>query len=568
MDDQQARIDALNVRLERTAAEVASIRAELDRLRAPRRAGTPAPARPAPPRERRELDLGWLAGPRGMALAGGVVTLLGIVFVFALAASRGWIGPGVRCAVGAVVSAFLVAAALEIKRRYGTFATALAAAGTGIGGGYVTLYAASRGYDLIDTQAVWVGVVVVSGAAVALSLAWRSQLLASLGLVTVVIAPPIVERELHGPGLGVSLVALAAALFLAQERRWRFLGGASAALALLQVLAYVVDQHDDGHRGTAAVVTAALFALCVAGAATFQRRAGDRLDGFAAALAGASLPASLVAVWALLGGNHDRTFALLVVACAYALAAGATVRMRELAELLGALALLGLALATSTALSNGGLAVAWALEGFTLVTLAARLRRRRYQAAALVYFLASGIHVFSFETPLSHLFGEEAHPAQQIAALVLLTAGLAATALVLRGREQLVEHLDVGAGVAAALLALYAASLGVMGLAQAVGGDTLHAKFQRGETIVSSVWAVVALALLAVGLLRNVRVLRLAGFALLGLALAKLFLFDLSQLSSLARAGSFLAVGLTLLAGGFLVQRVAQSTGAGSSRPT
>jgi uncharacterized membrane protein len=234
--------------------------------------------------------------------------------------------------------------------------------------------------------------------------------------------------------------------------------------------------------------------------------------------------------------------------------------------MLAALALFGLALATSTALSNGGLAVAWALEGFTLVGLAARLQRRRYQAAALAYFVASGVHVFAFETPLSHLFGEEAHPAQQLGALLLLTAGLAATAAVLRRREQLIEHLDVGTAAVSALLALYAASLGVMELAQRIGGGDLHAKFQRGETIVSAMWAVVALALLTVGLLRDVKELRLAALALLGLALAKAFLFDLAQLSSLARAGSFLAVGLALLAGGFLVQRVAQSTGAGPTR--
>ena len=49
---------------------------------------------------------------------------------------------------------------------------------------------------------------------------------------------------------------------------------------------------------------------------------------------------------------------------------------------------------------------------------------------------------------------------------------------------------------------------------------------------------------------------RFAGLGLLGLALAKLFIFDLSRLSSLTRATSFLAVGIALLAGGFLVQRL------------
>ena len=52
--------------------------------------------------------------------------------------------------------------------------------------------------------------------------------------------------------------------------------------------------------------------------------------------------------------------------------------------------------------------------------------------------------------------------------------------------------------------------------------------------------------------------IRWGGLGLLGLALAKLFAFDLANLSSLARAGSFLAVGLALLAGGFLVQRLAR----------
>ena len=52
------------------------------------------------------------------------------------------------------------------------------------------------------------------------------------------------------------------------------------------------------------------------------------------------------------------------------------------------------------------------------------------------------------------------------------------------------------------------------------------------------------------------RGLRVAGFALFGLALAKLFLYDLAYLSSITRALSFLAVGAVLLLAGFFYQRV------------
>src|SRR5205823_1081961 len=81
-----ARIEALTARLARleqhTADETAAIRLELDDLRR----GENAPAVPLPPvtavddPRAEPVDLSFLAGPRGLALAGGVVTLLGISF--------------------------------------------------------------------------------------------------------------------------------------------------------------------------------------------------------------------------------------------------------------------------------------------------------------------------------------------------------------------------------------------------------------------------------------------------------------------------------------------------------
>jgi uncharacterized membrane protein len=60
---------------------------------------------------------------------------------------------------------------------------------------------------------------------------------------------------------------------------------------------------------------------------------------------------------------------------------------------------------------------------------------------------------------------------------------------------------------------------------------------------VSAFWAAIWLVALWVGLRRGAQWLRLAGFALFGLALAKLFLCDLAFLSSITRVFSFLAVG-------------------------
>ena len=64
------------------------------------------------------------------------------------------------------------------------------------------------------------------------------------------------------------------------------------------------------------------------------------------------------------------------------------------------------------------------------------------------------------------------------------------------------------------------------------------------------------LALLYVGLRSGTAALRIGGLALFGISLAKLFVYDLSRLSSITRALSFLAVGAVLLLGGFFYQRL------------
>jgi uncharacterized membrane protein len=62
--------------------------------------------------------------------------------------------------------------------------------------------------------------------------------------------------------------------------------------------------------------------------------------------------------------------------------------------------------------------------------------------------------------------------------------------------------------------------------------------------------------LLYAGLRRRRLPLRIGGLVLFGVSLGKLFLYDLSQLSSVTRALSFLAVGALLLLAGFFTQKL------------
>ena len=69
---------------------------------------------------------------------------------------------------------------------------------------------------------------------------------------------------------------------------------------------------------------------------------------------------------------------------------------------------------------------------------------------------------------------------------------------------------------------------------------------------VTIVWAIVASTLLAMGVLRRVKAMRLWGLWLLAVSVVKLLLLDTASLATPGRVGVFAAVGVLLIAGAFL----------------
>ena len=129
----------------------------------------------------------------------------------------------------------------------------------------------------------------------------------------------------------------------------------------------------------------------------------------------------------------------------------------------------------------------------------------------------------------------------------------------MRGRAPYVHDVRAAAWWTSGVLVLYAISLSILELLQhAFPHASMQTDFQRGHTAVSAFWGLLGLALLYTGLTRW-RSLRIAGFALFAVSLAKIFLYDLPSLSSITRALSFLAVGAVLLLGGFFYQRLSST---------
>ena len=144
----------------------------------------PAPAAPLQPKVSTGFDWGRtmsatdLMGAKALAFAGGIVTLLGVVFFFVLAVNRGWVGPGMRIACGGVASGIVFGAGLWLQRRYESTYSALVAVGTGIAGAYTTLLAAVSLYDMVSKPVALVIAAAIASVAVAVSLVWSSEVVA------------------------------------------------------------------------------------------------------------------------------------------------------------------------------------------------------------------------------------------------------------------------------------------------------------------------------------------------------------------------------------------------------
>jgi uncharacterized membrane protein len=616
------------------------------------------------PKGRRRLRVeGWedVLGGRVLAWVGGLAVLVGIVFLLAIAVSRGWIGEEARTVMAGLTSLALLGFGIRLFEHRGRTEAALAATAAGIAGLFATVTVASQVYELIPALVGLAGAIAVGAVATALAIHWRAQGIGALGIVGALLGPVLVGAPDTGGAMALLFVATASATVVLMWQRWNWLAFATFLLTAPQWVWWLLDEEP---RAIAAVLALTGFGLLyVAGAAGFEiRMSAPRLrvsstlllalnalalgavgwyvldsNAWLVALAAAHLAAgfagirskrvshelSLVALGLgtilgdvafsqIAGGlplilgwvagavgfaglvkaararSADLAFASLglgghiTLALGHALASANSDDLGPALAALGAVAVgcfvsarlardghrvwrivldaLGLAVvAYVSAIAFDGLALvlAWSAEAVALTRLA-RGTRDEVATVGAGAFLAAALALTLGElaAPDALVYGlDPALPALGALAAVAGATALAAFWLPADPR------LRAALGGAAALVVLYAVSTALVTPFQP-GGDTAGLPLaelgvrQQGQALLSGLWALVGLGALVGGLVRDVRELRLAGLALLATAVAKVFLFDLSSLTSVYRVASFIVLGLLLLCGAFAWQRI------------
>jgi uncharacterized membrane protein len=521
----------------------------------------PPPAAPGQPR-RRDVDLEELLGGRLLAWVGGLAILLGIVFFVAMAVRRGWIGEEMRVVLAFLGSGALVGVGLYLFISQGRTQASLAAVASGLAGLYASDVAATRLYDLVSPVVglFCAGVIGVLGTAIAVR--WRTELVGAIGILGALASPILVQAETSGTTVAFMAIALMAAVGVLLWQRWDWLAAGAFVLSAPQLVVWLEDTYED-RLGLTLGVLALFWALYVVAAIGYELRvpvATLRASSAMLLLANALLVAG--GGWVMLNeSDHENaaTAWVVVAAAAYVLLGGFGFRQRMSREIAAMVVAVGIglsAVALGLALDGPALVIGWCVEAAVLAWVASSTRERRAVIGTVAFLSLAGGHILTVEAPLDSLYqGVDDLAEAGIALLAFAAAALVSSRFV-------TEQTTLGAlgglrpllQAAAAVALVYLGSVAIVDLTREA--ETAAEPGQTPQVLLSAFWALVGFGSLLFGLLRDDRRFRIAGFALLTAAIAKVFLFDLSTLESIYRVLSFIALGLLLLAAAFAYQRI------------
>lgn len=226
-----------------------------------------------------------------------------------------------------------------------------------------------------------------------------------------------------------------------------------------------------------------------------------------------------------------------------------------------------LTIAVPLQLHASWITLAWSVEAAVLVWTSTRLRQPRVRDAGLALLALAALKTLAWDLGSQpEPFRFVANPRMLGGISVALAAGACAFFLRRDDAESRKDTLVAALVVVANGFALLFASMDLWDL---VGGMWPAAGRESAQQLgLSLFWTGYALAAVVVGIWRGARPARLFGIGLLYLAVAKVFLFDLSWLEQPYRIVSFLVLGIILLLVSLLYTRLeGRREGGGRPRP-
>jgi len=533
-----------------------------------------APPPPPPMNPISRIEFERIFGGRVLAWIGGLATLLGVIFLMRSAVDSSWFTEEVRVLMAAFGSLSLLGLGVWLHERRGHLEVARIAVAIAIPGLYATTVVASQAYDLISPVLGLEAAALIGVLGVFIAVRWSSMLVASVGMLGALAAPMLVGGEIDGGSIAFVALALAASVGVLLWQRWNWLALGAFAVSAPQLIAWIYNSGFISFEGDTQPSEPVLLVLAVLvgfwvlyAAAAFgyelRNRDEERLPVSSWLLLFSS--SVLVAYAGCIVVGFDSSLSLNAwlfgFALAHLLLGAAAIRFgvhREIGSLLigGGIGLGSFGLAN--AFDGPTLVAVWSAMAAALAFMATRVDRGPAPALSDAQRLLIGAFGF-LGLAILHMLAVEAPPnaiAEGVedlgSSLVAITCCAGAALACWHWGREIEPKAATVAGFVGATGFVY---LGSVSIIDVIGDNAGGEARQIGQSWLSAFWTATGLGAVVWGMVRHSPKARLGGLALLMVAIAKVWTYDLSELEELARALSFVALGLLLLAGAFAYQR-------------
>jgi uncharacterized membrane protein len=214
--------------------------------------------------------------------------------------------------------------------------------------------------------------------------------------------------------------------------------------------------------------------------------------------------------------------------------------------------------------------IAWAAQGTVFMWLSLKLRMPLFRICSYIVFAAVAVRLLFFDTTLDIRTFTPVLNERFLAFLVSIAATYLVSYILWRKKESLTEREQNAWSIypafliAANFFTIWLLSVEVWGyfskqlteLTTSEYTGTVGAGLRSARNLsLTALWAVYAVILLVVGIIRRSRFIRIIGLGLLAIPIFKVFLYDVFALEQLYRIIAFIGLGVLLVVSGYLYQR-------------
>ncbi|MGB8060319.1 MAG: DUF2339 domain-containing protein [Candidatus Sulfotelmatobacter sp.] len=541
---------------------------------------------PSPPPPRRtatahapQPDLESRIGSHWLNRIGIAALLIGISYFLKFAFDNNWIGPAGRVTIGLIAGIAMVVWS-ERFRIHGYKAFSYSLKAVGIGALYLSLWAAFHVYSLIPSGVAFAMMLIVTAATAAMALSQDAQILAAFALAGGFSTPLLLSTGLNREVALFSYVAILdlATLVLVTFKPWRRLLVMSYAGTLLLYMGWYSEFYSRSQLGLTLAFATLFFAIfAIAPLVTLQpENEIPFLAAIPAVLAFVNAGVYFLQSYAMIE-EIDKTymawFALALAAIYIVLSRQVHARTRapgasEILYFLHLAVAIGfITVAIPIRLDAHWITIGWFIEAGVLLWIANRIQSdflNAFALGALALGVVRLLLIDNFET--TQLIFNLRMATYAVAVVVL---GAVAWYAAQRDDESActVAAIAVVALNVLALIALtrevadyYARQQvamyhpGATRRWRAAYIDYRRIGIERDFTY-SALWMAYGAMLMVIGFLRRSAFVRWQALLLIAATIAKVFVYDVSELDRGYRIVSFMVLGVLLLAISFVYQR-------------